>query len=314
VLAPNAPQGDTRERRPVFSWTAAPGTTDSLVLMNGAGEAQLYVDQDGAYVLEERIADDEEYVEDADDYYDDDESSEESVERYRRRDLRGAAAWRQDGDQVSVAMTEALPPGRYTWTVVRDRADGERAEAPTYAMRILGPPLTRLSVRASSRAGARSTRPGRTLLRVTATAWAHVRISLRRSGRERVMRFRWNASPTRSLRVDWSCRLPGGRYRYRVVATDDDGRRLTRTGSFSTVTRSRCKAMRRRESRALQQRVKARIRREQAAARRQQAAERRQLQRSIANCHAFYGVVRKVWLDDGTTTLYCVSPYGAWPI
>jgi hypothetical protein len=91
--------------------------------------------------------------------------------------------------------------------------------------------------------------PGHTVLEVTTDPYAYVTLKLTRFG-HLTERYEWGQNERRSLPVQWTCDLPGGTYRYTVTSHSNVGPTLTRHGTFSPVSSSRCRALRREEAEA----------------------------------------------------------------
>jgi hypothetical protein len=211
-------------------------------------------------------------------------------------------------------LGSALPPGRYGWYVERSVDRRVVMKSERRHITLLGPKLTRLQVRVSSRSHRSSANPGSTSLRITTTPYMRVRIAIARSGRKRVVSYAWGASATGSMSVDWTCKVKGaGRYRWSVTATDGFGKELRRTGTFKAVTQAQCSAYRAAEREAARRRAAARARElaaDRARARREAAAEYRRI---ASNCAALNGVLRRLHWQDGSSTLVCVTPNGFFP-
>ena len=152
-------------RRPTFTWATSAGARDTLVLSED-GEPFLNVTRDGGLAPAE---DGEEEVSDVDDYYNDDERDDDAA---KADPSLGKIVDRPDGTSA-VELGFALPPGRYSWQVVRTRDAGERAASPAKTLRVSGPALTRLEVSTRGRQGRTSTNPGYTTLKIRTTPYVH---------------------------------------------------------------------------------------------------------------------------------------------
>jgi hypothetical protein len=300
------------DRRPVFRWQPAEGYTDQLIIEDEDGEPLTLVRDDGTYAPTDE--DDEDVVDWAD--YDDDSGDDLSDAERTTFDqwyLEKIANQRieRNAGVAEVRLDSALPPGRYRWFVERSLDGRVVPKAAEFHLTLLGPPLKRLKVHARSRANRSSAHPGQTTLQITTTPFANVRISIARSGRERIMRYAWDASARGDVTIDWTCKLRGaGHYRWSVTATDPFGKVLLRKGRFKTVTKTRCAAYRAAERAAARQRAAARARREAAERRAAALAAAREYRRKAGNCAALNGHLRRLNYADGSSSLVCVTPNG----
>jgi hypothetical protein len=306
--SPDSPRGAVRDRRASFRWSAPPqGATDTFKLSDGDGQPLFYADAKGARLPPD--LDDERSFDPATGALLDPDTN--KAARQPKRDTTDAASWVKP---AGIGLTRSLPPGRYTWTVTRDRFDGARSSSSPISFRILGPPLTRLSVRSRDVRYSRSAAPGFTRLAVTTTPYVSLRLELRRSGRTRTLFLHWGARPQGAIDVGWTCKTSGGDYRYTLTARDDEGRTLTRRGTIRPISRARCQKLKAAEKRARDRRIAQRRRRQQEAERRRRAAERAELARATRNCHKLDGRVRSLELPGGGTTRVCLTPYGIMPL
>ena len=307
--ANGSPQGVVADRRPPFRWSApAPRSTDTFLLSDGDAQPLFYADAKGSYLPADP---------DDPDSFDPgtglrlDPDTHQIATRQPKRERTDAAAW---AAPAGVTPARALPPGRYSWTVTRDRFDGARRTLGPVKFRILGPPLRVLRVRARNVRHSRSAAPGFTRLVVTSTPYVSVRLDLRRGGRTRTVFLHWGAHATGSIDVQWSCKRTAGNYRYTLTARDDRDSTMSRHGVIRPISRTGCRALKAAEKRARDRRAEQRRLRQQAADRRRQAAERADLARQTRNCHKLDGHVRTLELPGGGTTAVCVTPYGIYPL
>lgn len=294
-----AASGWLEGRRPVFSWATAASSTDELLLSDRQGNVLALVAADGTWVP---TTDAQSDVDNADDYYDDDDSSDTSKRPGYEPAEEDADLIVKDG-VARAQFQQPLWPGSYQWSVVRRLPDGRATESDPVRFRIKGPPVNGLKVRTRSYRIRSSRTPGYSKLIVKTNAYAYLRLSLRRGGREQVRNFRWGPQTEGSITFDWTCKYGGGRYRFTLTASDDDGNEYTRRGSIRTISRAQCQRLRRAERRARDRRAASRLRR-------QRAAVRRDLQRRIQNCRNVGGTPRRWTWQDGSSSLICVLPYG----
>jgi hypothetical protein len=298
--APALREATLAGRRPTFAWASSSSGTDTLVLSED-GTPFLNVNRDGGLSPSEAG---EEEISDVEDYYDD----EDDDDAPKADPELGRIVARPDGT-AAVELGFSLPPGRYTWQVVRTRDAGERVASAARPLRVVGPPLSRLQVSTAAHRGKSSANPGYTTLKIQTTPYVKVRLTLRRAGREQRMVWRWGAGTTGSQRVEWSCKTRGkAEYRYTVEAEDVQGTIRRRSGRFASVSRARCNALVAAERRARAVRRAAEKRR--AAERRRIAADQRaRTRRFISNCNAAGGTpvrVQRAWGSE----LMCRAPYG----
>jgi hypothetical protein len=299
-------QADTA-RRATFAWVTADSGQDTFVLEE-AGEEVARVTGTGTYVPPDPYADEDE-LSGVDDYYAHVEDPSTKVENYDPS--LGRIERRPDGTSV-VALDQPLPPGRYTWTVLRSRDSGEHVVSDTGSLRVVGPPLTELSVSTAAHPGSLARYPGYTTLKMNASPFARVTLTLRRGGRQRRMRFDWGETKTVHETIDWKCPIKGtSTYRFTLEARDDHGNRMTRSGKFRVVSPARCRSMKAAEKRALTQRRAAERRRAAADARRQAAKDRKRINRFIANCRALGGTAVRLNTSDGPY-IACRAPWGGY--
>jgi hypothetical protein len=177
-------------------------------------------------------------------------------------------------------------------------------------LRVSGPPLTRLNVTSAAHRGRTSANPGYTTLKIRTAPYVKVRLTLRRSGREQRMVWRWGAGGFGSQRITWSCKSRGtASYRYTVEAEDEAGTVRRRSGSFRIVSRARCNAMQAAERRARELRAAAERRRAAAEQRRIEAENRAETQRFINNCYVAGGTPVRNERSYGPEP-WCRAPYG----
>ncbi len=272
-----------RSRRASFSWASGPTGVDELVLREGR-KAILYVNEAGAT----------------------------TTAGAKRRAPGLAKVVRGDDGMSRVALIRPLPPGQYTWSVVRTRDAGEQIASADTGLRVAGPRLTQLRVRTKAQRGTSSRRPGSTVLTIRTTPFTRVTLTLRRAGTSRVIPLAWGAAAVGRQRVTWSCGAKGSNlYRYTVTARDEQGRTMRRSGRFRSVSISKCRSLKAQEARARQRRAAAEARRLAAAARRDAAAAQARRNRFIRNCGALGGTA--VTLQTGAgTTIVCRGPYGGY--
>jgi hypothetical protein len=303
-----APSGLIADRRPTFSWSTASIYDDTFALTDRKGTIVLLVTSKGVFVPSDDS--DAQTVRDASEYLsgEGDSSSSSSSGTPKGYDSLGkaAATYAVAGAIASVRLSDALPPGRYAWTVLRTRTDGDTATGPLTPFKLAGPKLTRLAVKAKAKPAGSSAHPGSTRLRITTTPYAYIRLALRHGGHQRVLNLRWGAAATATIPVDWSCRAAGGSYDYTITASDDDGTTKTKKGTIHTTTKARCRSLKAAEQRAAHQRA--------AQRRREAAAAQRALQRRIDRCHALSGEALQISWPDGSTSLVCATAVGIFAI
>lgn len=199
----------------------------------------------------------------------------------------------------------------------------EAAEAAEHAAELVAAeakahktPVKRLSVKPVAYARHSNTDPGYTNLDVTTTPYAYVVVKLSRYGHS-TERFEWGGSSTEVAEViRWSCKSPGGTYRYVVTAKSDVGPTLTRRGHFAPVSAARCHALKKQEAEAREHREREageeRERSEHEAKEEQshiEREERERLEEYEFNCRAESGT--PIWLFvEGMERRYCRGPYG----
>ena len=303
------PAAAAHERRPAFSWTAPPErSTDTFRLADQDDVPLLYATAAGgaAMPLDEDEWDD---LDPATGVRVDDSGRPRA--RQPRREKTGNAVWTAPG---GVRLARKLPPGRYSWTVTRDRFDGQRSTLGPVTFRVLGPPLRTLRVSKRDVRYRSSRAPGFTRLRIMSTPYVTMRLQLKRAGRTRVVRLRAGARSSSHIDVAWSCNRAGSPYRWTLTARDDQDRTLTRRGVIHPISAAACRALRSAERRERQQRAEARARRQQEAEARRRAAEQRQRERQARNCRRLDGHVERLELPRGGTTEVCLTPYGIYPL
>lgn len=286
---------------PTFTWRSTKPEWDVVVLAYRSG-GKLYPywgfwTGASAWIEEDDLAS----LDDLDDALEDEDRATDG----------GLVTVEANGDQGTARIEQPLEPGRYVWYVVNGSAryaDGlvvsEQREFTVH-----GPTLERLQVRTRPRKGTTTKAPGWTELRITTTRFADVRIELRRNGRQSVMKYNVGNRTSIAPAAYWSCKKPGGRYRYRVVASDSHGKQLTRSGSFRPVSPARCRAMRKQEQRAKAARQREVDRRVAERRRAEAAAERRRISRFKSNCRKLGGTPELIRTAEGSYWV-CVSPWG----
>ena len=143
-------------------------------------------------------------------------------------------------------------------------------------------PVRHLSVTPVTHTGHSSTDPGYTNLDITTSPYAHVVVKLSRYGHS-AEHFEWGSHSTEVAEViRWSCKSPGGTYRYVITAKSNVGPTLTRRGHFAPVSVTTCHQYEQREAEA-----RARHEREVIAGYEQEVREERErLETYEANCRA----------------------------
>jgi hypothetical protein len=166
-------------------------------------------------------------------------------------------------------------------------------------------PVKHLSVKAVSHYGHSSRYPGYTDLDVTTALYAHVVIKLTRYGHS-TEHLEWGAKATAIARViQWTCKRPGGVYRYAVTARSDVGPSLTKRGRFAPVSFSRCHALERQEAEARERSERKYM--EEVGQEEREARERRE--RYEYNCRAEGGTPVTLYTNEGAER-YCRAPGG----
>jgi hypothetical protein len=197
-----------------------------------------------------------------------------------------------------------------------ERAAAQAAAAAAQAAKLKAArakPVMRLAVSAVAHAGPSLAHPGYTSLAVTTSPYAFVTVTLARNGRKTLHR-EWGEQPSAvAANVAWSCRHPGGAYRYTVTAWTDVGRKLTRTGSFTPISASRCRVLERQErDTGKRQQAQAKIREareyEEEIERREHAAHEQQ-ERQESICREEGGTPTIIIGAEGATWV-CEAPGG----
>ena len=182
------------------------------------------------------------------------------------------------------------------------RAEAELAAAKARAHKT---PVKHLSVKPVAHSRHSSADPGFTKLDITTSPYTFVTVKLSRYGHS-TERFEWGSHSTEVAEVvRWSCRSPGGTYRYVVTAKSDVGRALIRRGRFVPVSVARCRALKKQEAEAKE-------RSEREAAEEQRGAEREERERlatAEANCRAEGGTPITLYVE-GRAERYCRAPWG----
>ena len=207
---------------------------------------------------------------------------------------------------------EAAAKQKYEEEAPARKAAKEAAEEAKYAAEVAAAkarahktPVKHLSVKAAAHAGHSSSDPGYTNLDITTSPYAHVVVKLSRYGHS-TEHFEWGSHSTEVAEViRWSCKSPGGTYRYVITAKSNVGLTLTRRGDFTPVSVSTCHQYEQREAEA-----RARHEREVLAGYEQEVREERErLQAYEANCRAEGGTPVTLTVE-GRTERYCRGPYG----
>jgi hypothetical protein len=278
-------------RRPFLSWKADPNGTDRALIFEGE-DGVADIRRDGLMVWPA----------------DPDGDPEPDPEKGSVVDA--------PGGRLSASLLLGLPPGSYTWKVVRQPAGSEdcygtpkTAEA-SGAFSVVGPPLTSLKVKAVAVPGSTYKYPGYTAFHITAAPFARVRITLQRGKSKSAYAMAWGTRAFGVHSVDWKCPSAGPRQvKYEVWARDGFGARRAVTGTFQVVGAGACETMRRKEEAArarAQAAATARARRAAAAA---AAAAQSRVNRYKSNCWALGGTPVLLQLWSGKTW-FCRSPYG----
>ena len=212
----------------------------------------------------------------------------------------------QKGGSVAADFLEGLRPGDYEWWIRRTATSGQDLliDSEHRKLRVQTNKVRRLRVITKSIRGKSSGQPGYTRLTIYSTPWTRSRMELKRAGRKVVDSSVPTRRSVRRLRIDWSCRAPGGTYAYLVTATDDFGTARRVRGRFPTVTSSWCRAKKAAERRARIERVRRRQARERAereAERQRYERARRAYERNWRNdCSAVGGIAAQlsngVWI------------------
>jgi hypothetical protein len=166
-------------------------------------------------------------------------------------------------------------------------------------------PVRHLSVQPAAHAGHSSSDPGYTNLDITTSPYAYVVVKLSRYGHS-TEHFEWGSHSTEVAEViRWSCKSPGGTYRYVVTARSNVGPRLVRRGHFTPVSVATCHRYEQREAEA-----RARHEREVLAGYEQEVREERErLEAYEANCRAEGGTPVTLTVE-GRSERYCRAPGG----
>ncbi len=166
-------------------------------------------------------------------------------------------------------------------------------------------PVRHLSVKAVAHTGHSSTDPGYTNLDITTSPYVYVVVKLSRYGHS-AEHFEWGPHATEVAEViRWSCKSPGGTYRYAITARTNVGPTLTRRGRFTPVSVATCHQYEQRETEA-----RARHEQEVLAGYEQEVREERErLETYEANCRAEGGTPVTLTVE-GTSERYCRAPSG----
>ena len=207
---------------------------------------------------------------------------------------------------------EAAAKQKYEEEAPVRKAAKEAAEEAKYAAEVAGAkarahktPVKHLSVKAAAHAGHSSSDPGYTNLDITTSPYAHVVVKLSRYGHS-TEHFEWGSHSTEVAEIiRWSCRSPGGTYRYVITAKSNVGSTLTQRGDFTPVSVAACHQYEQREAEA-----HARHEREVLAGYEQEIREERErLQTYEANCRAEGGTPVTLTVE-GRSERYCRAPGG----
>lgn len=152
------------------------------------------------------------------------------------------ASFEAAGPNVAVRLGASLEPGRYRWSVLNGTTTPAASEERE--LTVQPPLLSTLRVKTKARFGRSVRSPGQTEMQVTVTPYAQLRIELRRNGRRTATQFAGDSRSSLGFSVPWSCRKPGGSYRYKVTARDATGKTITRSGSFRPITARECGQLR----------------------------------------------------------------------
>lgn len=223
-------------------------------------------------------------------------------------------------DEAAAQAPIATASATFTNKTPQERAEQEAAakkkyeeEAPARAAAAIAAaraqahktPVTQLAVKAVSHFRRSSVDPGYTAIDITTSPYAYVVVKLWRYGHN-TEHFEWGAHPTEAAEViRWSCRSPGGVYRYVVEAKSGVGPTLTRKGRFAPVSAARCHALKHEEA-------EARRRSDRRAAeerRRVEDEERERLEIYEANCRTEGGTPITLFVE-GRAERYCRAPQG----
>ena len=207
---------------------------------------------------------------------------------------------------------EAAAKKKYEAEAPARKAAKEAAEEAKYAAEVAAAkarahktPVKHLSVKAAAHSGHSSTDPGYTNLDITTSPYAHVVVKLSRYGHS-TEHFEWGSHSTEVAEViRWSCKSPGGTYRYVVTAKSNVGKTLTIQGHFSPVSIGRCHEYETQEAQARERREH-----EVIAGYEQEAREERERrERYESNCRKLGG--EPVSLNVGDEyRIYCKAPGG----
>jgi hypothetical protein len=228
----------------------------------------------------------------------------QSIAEAEQHAAEAQAAKKAEEELQARAKYEAEAPAR--------EAAKRAAEAAKYAAEIAAAktrarkaPVKRLSVKAAAHSGHSSTDPGYTNLDITTSPYAHVVVKLSRYGHS-TEHFEWGSHSTEVAEViRWTCKSPGGTYRYVVTAKSNVGPTLTRRGHFEPVSITSCHQYEQREAEA-----HARHEREVIAGYEQEAREERERrERYETNCRKLGG--EPVTLEvEHEYRIYCRAPGG----
>lgn len=287
---------------PTFTWTSADVQHDILVLAYRKGKSfhpYMAVSRYGATWVSAKDLKSQRKLFDA------------LEDPYARADGWASLSAARAENTARVRFGKVIEPGRYRWTVYTGGETGARTLVPSEQREftVHGPGLRSLQVRARNRPGRTVKSPGETALRISVTRYASVRVELRRGGRLSVRNYSAADGSKFTASVEWSCKKPGGRYRYRVIARDSHGKQMTRSGTFRPVSAARCRTMRKQEQRAKAARKRNSDRRVAERRRAEAAAQQARIDRFKSNCRKLGGTPELIHGSD-TSYWVCVSPWG----
>jgi hypothetical protein len=224
------------------------------------------------------------------------------------RDAQEAAATAAAEAAAATAAAEAAAKASAA------QAEAEsRAEQAAKVKQARAKPVARLTVAAVAHNGDTTAHPGYTTINVTTSPYAFVDVELIR-GKRHTTRIEWGEHPAAvAQEIPWSCRSPGGTYRYTVTARTDVGKKLTRSGSFAPVSAVRCHTLQRREGSVNEHRQETARERSAHAFEeevvRRDALEREEQEREEDTCREEGGTPTIVLLPGGPPWL-CEGPRG----
>jgi hypothetical protein len=110
-------------------------------------------------------------------------------------------------------------------------------------------PATLLRVKAASHNGRSSSHPGHTTLIITTSPLVHVTVTFNHHARPHHYQASGNEPALFEVEQGWSCSHPGLTYHYKLTAVGGSGSPLHRSGSFKTISSSKCAALKSSERR-----------------------------------------------------------------